>query len=116
MSRNKNESITMYTLNQEISEWIKQDHENPGAWSMFTLITLKKLKQDYDITMQYLAQISKEQFDFISPIFDEIVFYFQRLEMVELIKNLYNKFYGENKDTELYHDSIEGLDNCIKNK
>ena len=113
MSR-KNESVTVVSLNQEIETWIEQDQESPGAWSMFMLVTLKKLQQDYEITMQYLTQISKEQFDFVCPVIDEIVYSFQKMEMVELIENLYHKFYGASKDTEIYCDSIEGLRNCIK--
>ncbi len=115
MSR-KNEPITVASLNQEIATWIEQDQESNGAWSMFTLVTLKKLQRDYDTTMQYLSQISKEQFDFIGPVLDEIVYPFQKFEMVELLENLYRKFYGESTETEFYRDSIEGLCNCIKTK
>ena len=76
----------------------------------------KKLQRDYDTTMQYLSQISKEQFDFIGPVLDEIVYPFQKLEMVELLENLYRQFYGESKDTEFYQDSIEGLRGGLKNQ
>lgn len=114
MSKKKNNSITVAVLNEEIATWVAQDQGNPGAWSMFTLVTLKKMQQDYDITMQYLSQISKEQFDFVCEGIEEVVFCFQKVEMVELIESLYHKFYGESKDTDFYHNNIEGLYNCIK--
>ena len=115
MSR-KNEPITVASLNQEIATWIEQDQESNGAWNMFMLVTLKKLQRDYDTTMQYLSQISKEQFDFVCEGIEEVVYHFQKIEMVELLESLYHKFYGESTDTEFYRDNIEGLRNCIKNK
>ena len=114
MSRKKNDSVSVEILNSEIADWVEQDQESPGAWDMFLMVTVKKMKSDYSVTMQYLSQISKEQFDFVCEGIEEVVYHFQRIEMVELIESQYHKFYGENKDTEFYHDNIEGLRNCIK--
>ncbi len=81
---------------------------------MFVLDTLKKMQKDYDITMQYLSQISKEQFDFVCDAIDEVVFCFQKAEMVDLIESLYYKFYGASTDTDSYREAIAGLRDCIK--
>lgn len=114
MPRTKNEPVTVASLKQEIAVWVAQNRESPGAWSMFILDTLQKMKKDYDITMQYLSQISKEQFDFVCEAIDEVVYSFQRSEMVDLIESLYHKFYGESTETDLYRDTIAGLRDCIK--
>ena len=83
--KTKSEPITVEMLREEAANWVVQDGENPGAWSMFVLETLQKMKWDYNITMQYLLQISKEQFDFVCEAIDEVVYSFQRSEMVDLI-------------------------------
>ena len=116
MSRKKNNSVTVEILNSEVAAWVEQDQESPGAWNMFLLATVKKMKNDYDVTMQYFSQISKEQFDFVCEGIEEVVYHFQKIAMVELIESLYHKFYGESEDTEFYRDNIAGLRNCIKNK
>ena len=116
MSRKKNDSLSVEVLNREIADWVEQDSESPGAWDMFLLVTVKKMKSDYGVTMQYLSQISKEQFDFVCEGIEEIVHHFQKLEMVELIESQYHKFYGDRKDTEFYRDNIEGLRNGIQNQ
>lgn len=110
----KNEQITVELLNNEIAGWVKDDNVSPGAWDMFYSVTLKKLKNNYDITMQYLTQITKEQYDFVCDAIDEVVYHFQKIEMVELIENLYYKFYGQSTNTEFYNDNIKGLKDCIK--
>lgn len=114
MSRKKNDSLSVEVLNREIANWVEQDPVSPGAWDMFFTVTIKKMKSDYDVTMQYLSQISKEQFDFVCEGIEEVVHHFQKLEMVELIESQYHNFYGESKDTEFYHNNIECLKNCIK--
>ena len=116
MSSKTNKTINVESLSKEIATWVEQDKENPGAWNMFTLVTLKRLKSDYEITMQYFSQITKEQFNFVIEAIEDIVYHFQRIEMVELVEKLYCDFYGENKNTNFYRDNIEGLRNCIKNK
>ena len=115
MSTNKIELITVESLDKEVSTWVEQDKNSPGAWSMFILVTMKKLKQDYDTTMQYLAQITKEQFDFVCEAIEEVVYHFQRIEMVDLIEARYREFYGDDYGTELYTHSISSLRGCIKN-
>lgn len=116
MSTNKIEPITVESLNKEISNWIEQDRESNGAWNMFTLVTLKELKQDYSVTMQYLSQMTKAHFDFVCEAIEEVVYHFQRIEMVDLLESLYHKFYGEGCDTDFYRDNIMGLRNCIRRK
>ncbi len=114
MSRNKMEPVTAESIKAEIANWIVQDAEGGGAWSMFTLYTIKDMKKDYDVTMQYLADISKKQFDYICEAIDEVVYHYQRIEMVELIESLYTKFYGNERNSDFYHNNIECLRNCIK--
>ena len=110
----KPNNITVDSLFNEIALWAEQDNENPGAWNMFMLQTLPKLKADFTITMQYLSSIDKIQFDFISDIIEELVYHFQKNEMLDMIEALYKKFYGDNKDTYLYRENIKNLKNCIK--
>ena len=114
MSKKKNDPVTAESLKTEIANWIAQDVEGDGAWSMFTLYTIEDMKKDYDVTMQYLADISKMQFDYICEAIDEVVYHYQRIEMVELIESLYEKFYGNDRDNDFYHNNIERLKNCIK--
>ncbi|MBQ7307434.1 MAG: hypothetical protein IJW82_02800, partial [Clostridia bacterium] len=66
------------------------------------------------ITMQYFNQITKEQFEFVGDVFDLIVYPFQKIEMVELLENLYLKFYDNNINTDFYNDNIKNLKQCIK--
>lgn len=47
MSRKKNDSLSVEVLNREIADWVEQDSESPGAWDMFLLATVKKMKSDY---------------------------------------------------------------------
>ena len=61
--------------------------------------------------MQYLAGIAKERFDYICEAIDEVVYYFQRIEMIE---SLYTKFYGNDSNNDFYHNNIECLRNYIK--
>lgn len=114
MSKKKNDLVTAESLKTEIDNWIDQDAEGGGAWSMFTLYTIKDMKKDYNVTMRYLADISKKQFDYICEAIDEVVYHYQRVEMVELIESLYEKFYGNDRNNDFYHNNIECLRNCIK--
>ena len=114
---NKNRNIiTSESLSEQIEKLVAEDKESPGAWNYFILCTIKDLKHDYDVTTKYLSNINKEQFDFVCEGIEEVVYHFQKIEMVELVESLYHKFYGESTDTEFYRDNIEGLRNCIKNK
>ena len=115
MSTKKSETVTVESLNSEISTWVEHDRDNPGAWNMFVLHTLKKMQRDYNVTMDYLAQITKEQFDFVCEAIEEVVYHFQRIEMVDLIEARYREFYGDDYGTELYTHSISSLSGCIKN-
>ncbi|MBR7095670.1 MAG: hypothetical protein IKC73_05585, partial [Clostridia bacterium] len=114
MSSKKNDPIMAEYLKEEIGNLVEQDTKSPGAWNIFILSTVKKLQYDYDETMKYLSQITKAQFEFVCEVIDEVVYHFQREEMVDLIKELYHKFFGESTDTAFYRDNIEGLRNCIK--
>ena len=110
MSR-KRKIISAESLYQEIEALVKEDMESPGAWNMFTQSTIKDLKFDYDITMTYLASMTKEHFDFVCEAIDEVIYYFQKPEMVDLIENLFRKFYGSNTDCDFYRDNIAILHN-----
>ena len=114
MSRKKNDLVIAESIKVEIANWIDQDTEGDGAWSMFTLYTIKDMKKDYNVTMQYLADISKKQFDYICEAIDEVVYHYQRIEMVELIESLYTKFYGNDRNNDFYHNNIECLRNFIR--
>ena len=115
MSKNKSKIITAESLREEITTLIKQDQESDGAWNTFMLYTIKDMMQDYDVMVQYLCDITKEQFDFICEAIDEVVYHFQKPELIGIIENLYHKFYGDDKSTAFFRDNIEGLRNCIKN-
>ncbi len=115
MSKRNSEPVSASFLDKEVSAWVEQDSKSNGAWNMFVVHTLKKMKLDYDVTMQYLANIKKEQFDFICEAIDEVVYHFQKTEMVELIESLYIKFYGEDRNTDFYNDNIKMLRKCVKN-
>ena len=116
MGRKKNGLKDAETLRQEIAFWVKEEPVSAGAWDMFVLCTLKDLQKDYAITMECLEGLEKEQFDFVCDAIEDVVYHFQKIEMVELIERLYTKFYGEDQDTELYRTDISGLRNCIKAK
>ena len=115
MSKN-NEPITAASISREVANWIEQDSNGGGAWSMFTLCTLKNMKLNFDVTMDYLSCITKEQFDYVCEAIDEVVYHFQKIEMVTLIEALYVKFYGKDENTVFYRDNIAGLRHCIKEK
>lgn len=76
MSKNKSKIITAESLREEITTLIKQDQESDGAWNTFMLYTIKDMMQDYDVMVQYLCDITKEQFDFICEAIDEVVYHF----------------------------------------
>lgn len=114
MSRRKNDPMTAQSIRDEVTTWIKQDCLGGGAWSMFVMHTIKDMKKDYNTTMQYLSEMTKDHFDYVCEAIEEVVYHFQRMEMVKLIEDLYVKFYGDDKNTDFYHDNIEGLRNCIK--
>ena len=44
MSTNKIELITVESLDKEVSTWVEQDKNSHGAWSMFILVTMKKIE------------------------------------------------------------------------
>ena len=46
MSSKTNKIIDVESLSKEIATWVEQDKANPGAWNMFTLVTLKKLQSE----------------------------------------------------------------------
>ena len=115
MSNKNYTKITAAYLNEQIGKLVEEDNTNPGAWNYFVLCTTTDLKQDYNVTMEYLSEISKEQFDFICEGMEEVVYHFQKTEMVDLIENLYHKFYMD-KETNFYKNNVAPLRNCIKNK
>ena len=110
----RNEKVTAEAIREQVATWIEQDGDGGGAWNMFTLRTLKDLKRDYSVTMEYLANITKEQFDYVCEAIDEVVYHFQSVEMVELIETLYKQFYGDDKSTALYRENIKDLKSCTK--
>ena len=116
MTKKKSETVTAAELRAQIADLVAHDHEGEGSWSTFTLSTLKDLQLDYAVTMEYFSTITKEQYDFICEGIEDVVYHFQRIEMVELLEALYAKFYGCDRDTELYRYSIEPLRGCIKSR
>ncbi len=114
MSRKRTEPITAESIRNEISVWIADDGKSGGAWDMYVISTVKNMKKSYDVTMQYLKDVTKEHFDFIIEGIEEVVHHFGRIEMVELIESLYAKFYGDDKGTDLYRENVEPLRAVIK--
>ena len=45
MSQKKNDPVSAESLKSEIANWIDQDAEGGGVWSMFTLYTIKDMKK-----------------------------------------------------------------------
>ena len=114
MLKSNSKKNTVELLREEIENWISQDNCGNGAWDMFVMTTLPKMCKDYDTVIKYFNEISKEHFDYISDVFDELVYHYQNPMFIEKIENLYYKFYGDDKDTELYKENIANLCNCLK--
>ena len=110
----RDRSVTAEALRREIADLVLHDHEDEGAWCTFTFSTLKDMQLDYDVTMEYLSTVTKEQYDFVCEAIEEVVYHFQKLEMVELLETLYDRFYGHDRDTAFYRDNIKPLRDCIK--
>ena len=108
--------ITAHTIEEEVKQALAEEEigGSAGAWDQFTLVTLPHLCTDLDVTMQYFRSISKEQFDYVCDMADEIVYKLQSTELCELIESLYHKFYGNDLDTEMYRQNISNLKHVLR--
>ena len=70
------------------------------------------------ITLDYLRQISKREFDALGEngYFEDILRRFPSVEILDVIEMRYLDFYGDNKNTDFYRENIAGLRNCIRSK
>ena len=112
-------SITVERLKELVQEYIilrNDEMENSTEWAYVMLEP--NLIANEEVTLHYLMQINKDEFDVLGEDqwFEYILGKFKSQEMLNVILEKYKNFFGESTDTEFYHESIEGLDNCIKNK
>lgn len=109
--------ITVEQLKELVQEFIalEDDKEmDSGEWAYVMLEPM--LIANEEVTLNYLKQINEEEFRALGENhwFEDILCKFRSVEILDVIRTQYFRFFGEDTTTEFYLDSIEGLQNCIK--
>ena len=109
--------ITVEHLRKLVQEFIameKDETEDSTEWAYVALEP--DLLKCEEVTLNYLTQINKEEFIALGENhwFDDILRKFKSSEILNTIYLKYNEFYGEEKTTDFYINSIEDLENYIK--
>ena len=112
--KNKMTVERMKELVQEFIVMEKDETENSTEWAYVMLEPA--LLECEDVTLNYFKQIDKEEFNAIGDNhwFEDVLCKFQSVELLNTIISQYVNFYGEDKTTDFYQNSIKGLHNCIK--
>lgn len=108
-------TITVDYLKRIVQDYIRveQDEmENSTEWAYVYLEP--EILSSKEATLGFLKGMVKLEFDAIAYLFDEIVYKFNSVEILSVIQNKYAEFYGDNKNTDIYNESIKGLENCIR--
>ena len=109
--------ITVEHLKKMVQEFItmeKDETEDSTEWAYVALEP--DLLKCEEVTLNYLMQINKDEFTALGENhwFDDILRKFKSSEILNTIYLKYNEFYGEEKTTDFYINSIENLKNYIK--
>ena len=94
--------------------YANDERENSTEWAYVMLEP--DLTANEEVTLRYLMQISKDEFDVLGEDhwFDDILKKFKSVEILNVIHAQYIKFYGNDKTSGFYQDSIEYLCKYIK--
>ncbi len=114
----KNE-ITVERLKALVQEYMvleKDEMENSTEWAYVALEPA--LVACKEVTLNYLMQIDKDEFITLGEnhYFEDILSKFKSAEILNLMLLQYANFFGQDASTDFYHDSINGLRNCILGK
>lgn len=109
--------ITVEHLRKMVQEFIameKDETEDSTEWAYVALEP--DLLKCEEVTLKYLTQINKDEFIALGENhwFYSILHKFKSSEILNTIHLKYVEFYGEEKTTDFYINSIEGLESYIK--
>ena len=110
-------TLTVEHLKKLVREFIakeKDKTEDSTEW-IYVMLEPDLLKCE-NVTLQYLTQINKEEFTVLGEnhLYDSILRKFKSAEILNTIHLKYSEFYSKEKTTDFYINSIEGLENYIK--
>ena len=106
----KKETITVEKLKELVAEYIRLEQdplENSTEWAYVALEP--ELKASEAMTLAFLKQMNKEEFDGMCPFFFDVMRRFKSSEMLQIIEAHYAEYYGTGRETDLYRTYISGL-------
>ena len=107
----KKEQITVERLKALVAEYARKENEPYGHPVEWAYVMLEPdLIASREITLEFLKQMSKEEFDVMLNFFLDVMKKFKSAEFLSIIESHYLKYYGENKETEAYIENIDGLE------
>ncbi|MBQ7364316.1 MAG: hypothetical protein IJW46_01815 [Clostridia bacterium] len=108
-----NPNVTVETLKALSMQYhLNAGNENVNVAQWAVLHFAPALLTDYEISLAFIDQMTKSEFDAASSFFGAMIRKFQSLDMVEKIETVYHRFYSTTNN-EIYRETVANIRNYL---
>lgn len=108
--------VTVKTLKKDVKTYLKLEKAGKNAKAWYQSFAVNNLLKNLEITLDYVYQMKKEEFDITILFAMELINKFQSEELARVLVWRYNDFYKDSANEEkLYRDIIDSIYQYIEN-
>ena len=102
--------VSVDTLKENVQVYLRLERENANGWEWYCTCALEDLLQNENVTLSYIQQITKEEFNVTISLSLDIVTKFKSVDLACAFVNAYKKYYEQGMDVEnFYQNEIQPL-------
>lgn len=110
MKKNSKKNLgTVKTLKKDVKIYLKLQKEGENAKAWYASVAVKKLFENLEITLDYVYQMNKQEFDITILFAMELIHKFQSEELARVFIWKYNDFYKDSSKCEKTYEDIISL-------
>lgn len=111
------ELVSVSVLKEDVKAYIRLETNGANGWEWYCTCALDNLLKSESVTLAYVNQMSKEEFDVTISLSFDIVKKFQSLPVAYAFVSAYKKYYGQTVGGDnLYENEILPLLKFIQQK
>ena len=109
--------VSVDTLKENVQVYMRLEEENSNGWEWYCTCALEDLLQNENVTLAYIQQMTKGEFDVTISLSLDIVTKFKSVDLACAFVNVYEKYYGQGVDEDnFYQNEILPLLKFIQQK
>ena len=110
-----NKKISVDSLKENIQVYMRLEKDNENGWGWLYSCALDDFLKSEDVTLAYVNQMTKDEFDVMISLSSDIVAKLKSVELANAFINIYKKYYGQGlEDNYLYQNEIQPLFDFIQ--